>query len=280
VPASTDSIIKKLEEQEKVEGKLPVLLEFYKRLLEIQNRVGQKIGLPNPVFTTEVVKTHAIAGKPLVGFDQLAIDWVLLRQTYKEVVALFKSYEGLFGMLPQEILALSPGLIINKRTVRAWYRGRQIVVPVPLTDDFQTFMGTIFTASIKPFLSREAETLTSLLDMESWRRGYCPICGGNPDFSFLAKDTNARWLVCSRCDTEWLFQRLQCPYCENYDPNKLSYFTVDNTAYRLYVCDQCKHYLKAVDLRQFKEEVLLTLERLTTLDLDRQAQDKGYLPCQ
>ena len=279
MPVRTLSIIKKLEEQEKAEGKLPALLEFYKKLLIIQDRVGQKIGLPNPVFTSEAVKAHAIAGKPLVGFTELAIDWVLLRQTYKEVTALFHSYRELFGTLPQEILALTPGRIINKRTVRAWYRGQQIVTPIPLTDDAQTLLAAFFAAAIKPFLTREAVALSRLLDMETWRRGYCPICGGNPDFSYLAKDTSARWLICSRCDTEWLFQRLQCPYCENYDQNKLSFFTNDNGTYRLYICEQCKHYLKAMDLRQFKDEVLIPLERLTTLDMDRQAQANGYSPC-
>jgi len=279
VPARTDSIIKKLKEQEKAEGKLPTLLEFYKKLLEIQNRVGQKTGVPNPVFTREAVKAHAIAGKPLVGFTELAIDWTLLRQTYKEVTTLSLSYQELFGILPPEILALTPGRVINKRNVRAWYRGQPIVLSTPLTDDTQTLLGAIFSAAIKPFLVREAKALNSLLDMEIWRRGYCPICGGNPDFSYLAKDTSARWLVCSRCDTEWLFQRLQCPYCENYDQNKLSFFTNDRGTHRLYICDQCKHYLKAVDLRQFKEEVLLPLERLITLDLDRQAQANGYSPC-
>lgn len=111
MPARTESIVKKLEEQEKAEGKLPTLLEFYKKLLEIQDRVGQKIGVPNPVFTSEAVKAHAITGKPLVGFAELAIDWALLRQTYKEVAALFQSYQEFFGTLPQEILDLTPGAL-------------------------------------------------------------------------------------------------------------------------------------------------------------------------
>jgi len=280
VSTRTDSIIKKLNEQEKVEGKLPSLLEFYKKLLEIQNSVGKKIAVSNPVFTREQVQAHAIARKPLVGSTELAIDWSLLRQSYREVTALFNQYPEIFGTLPQEFLNLTPGRVINKRTVRAWYRGQPIVTPIPLTDDhLKALLATIFAAAVKPFLYKEAVALSHLLDMEIWRRGYCPICGGNPDFSYLAKDTSARWLVCARCDTEWLFQRLQCPYCENSDQNKLSFFTNDDGTYRLYICDRCKHYLKAVDLRYFKDEVLILLERLTTMDMDRQAQANGYSPC-
>jgi formate dehydrogenase maturation protein FdhE len=280
MPAITCNIIKKLEELKRTEGSLPPLLEFYGKLLEIQERVGHKIKTPNPVFTKETVKAHAIAGKLLLGFDELIIDWVLLRQAYKEVVALLNEYPELFGVIPQEILTLSPGRVVNKRTVRAWFRGRAIVVGMTATNGTQSLLRAAFAAVLGPFLTTEAAALKGLLEPEMWRRGYCPVCGGNPDFSYLTRETGARWLVCSRCDTEWLFQRVQCPYCENYDQNKLSFFTNDDDgSYRLYVCDQCKHYLKAVDLRQFKDEVLLPLERLTTLDMDRQAQEKGYLPC-
>ena len=85
-------------------------------------------------------------------------------------------------------------------------------------------------------------------------------------------------MICSRCDAEWLFQRLQCPYCGTTDQNALSYFTAGDELYRLYVCEQCKHYLKTVDLRQAKSEALMPLERLLTLDMDRQAQEQGYSP--
>ena len=42
------------------------------------------------------------------------------------------------------------------------------------------------------------------------------------------------------------------------------------------VCEQCKQYLNAIDLRQAKEEVMISLERLFTLDIDAQAQQYGY----
>jgi FdhE protein len=278
VPTKTSSMIEKLEKQEKTEGKLPPLLEFYKKLLTIQDRVEQKIDMPYPAFTSEAVRDHALKGKPLIGFTELAIDWLLLRETYKEIAGLFSQHQEIFNKLPEEIKTLTPGRIINKRTVRAWYRGQPIILNAPMTDEAQTLLKTIFASAIKPFLAREAATVSVLLDQESWRRGYCPVCGGNPDFSYIAKDTGARWLICARCDTEWLFQRLQCPYCETFDQKKLSYYTNDSGTYRLYICDECKHYLKTADLRQIEGEILLPLERLTTLDIDRQARKNGYSP--
>ena len=85
-----------------------------------------------------------------------------------------------------------------------------------------------------------------------------------------------RGLLCSRCDAEWLFQRLQCPYCGTQNQAALAYFTDDEGVYRLYVCEQCHKYIKTIDLRHTESEVLV--ERVLTLDMDRQAQEKGYKP--
>ena len=102
------------------------------------------------------------------------------------------------------------------------------------------------------------------------------MCGNKPDFSFLDKEMGMRWLLCSHCDTKWIFQRLQCPYCGTQNQDALAYFTDDKGVYRLYVCEQCHKYIKTIDLRHTGPEVLLPLERILTLDMDRQAQDKGY----
>ena len=106
-----------------------------------------------------------------------------------------------------------------------------------------------------------------------------PCKWGAPDFAYLDKERGARWLLCSRCDAEWLFQRLECPYCGSQDQDSLAYFTDDGGLYRLYVCEQCKRYLKAIDLRQAKSEVLLPLERFLTLEIDAQAHESGYSSC-
>jgi FdhE protein len=99
---------------------------------------------------------------------------------------------------------------------------------------------------------------------------------GKPDFAFIDKEKGARWLLCSRCDTGWLFQRLECPYCGNTDQNELAYFTDDTELYRLYICQRCHSYLKSIDLRKTDSEILLPLERVMTVDMDRQGQEKGY----
>ena len=96
--------------------------------------------------------------------------------------------------------------------------------------------------------------------------------------AYLEEKEGARWLVCSRCDTEWLFRRFECPYCNNNDQAKLGYFTDDKGLYRLYFCEKCRKYIKAIDLRITEEKILFPVERILTLDIDSQALAEGYEP--
>lgn len=117
-------------------------------------------------------------------------------------------------------------------------------------------------------------------DQESWRRGYCPICGSKPDFAYL-KGNGSRWLRCSHCDTEWLFQRLECPYCGNQDQYTLGFYFVegdDSLACRVYVCEKCRHYIGAVDAREVDSKLLRTLERGTIRQLQKEVEALGYTP--
>ena len=277
--ATDNDILKTLEEQKSKEGTLPELLEFYQKLLQIQTRIGQRIDVPNPSFSTEVISEHAQQGKPLITFDELALDWSLLHDTFIEVTATFAEHAELFDLTAKELEESAPDNLLTPEAVKAWFEGARLSSAIPVKDADEALLKNIIHASLKPFLVNYSRALLGSVDQENWRQGYCPICGGNPDIAFLETERGARWLVCSRCDAEWLFQRLECPYCRNKDQSALSYFTDDEGLYRLYLCDQCKHYLKTVDLRKAKSEVLIPLERVLTLDIDRQAQEYGYSPC-
>ena len=269
-------IMQKLEELKAKEGTLPQLLEFYQKLLQVQARVGQRIDVPDPSSISSTINERTEQGKPLIGFDKLAIDWPLLRDTFAEVVNLFAEYPELFGPMPKELRESKPSRVLTKKMVRGWFKGSELSSSVVGKDINQALLKSIIHASLKPLLVSYSKALLGMVEQERWRRSYCPICGGNADFAFLDMERGARWLVCSRCDAEWLFQRLQCPYCGTTDQNALSYFTDDEGLYRLYICEQCKRYLKTIDLRQAKSEVLIPLERLFTLDIDAQARERGY----
>jgi formate dehydrogenase maturation protein FdhE len=69
---------------------------------------------------------------------------------------------------------------------------------------------------------------------------------------------------------------MRCPFCGTADHTKLSYYPGENGVYRLYVCGECSRYLKTVDLREVGREVLLPVERITTIAMDAAARKAGY----
>lgn len=132
----------------------------------------------------------------------------------------------------------------------------------------------VFNNALHPFLRTYAQVLSPFVDISIWFRTDCPVCGGEPDFAALAKETGARTLLCARCDFEWSFWRGTCPFCECDDPDQQKYFASDDQVYRLYVCEECGRYIKTIDLRQVADERVLPVERILTIPLDLAAQQR------
>jgi FdhE protein len=131
--------------------------------------------------------------------------------------------------------------------------------------------------ALKPYLVWAAEQIIPHLDQGLWKQGYCPVCGGPPDLAFLREETGARRLVCSRCNSQWRYRRVGCPFCDNVDHNQIVYYPSEDKVYRLYVCHACQRYLKTVDLRQTADRpVVANVERITTVAMDVAAQQQGY----
>lgn len=247
----------------------PELIDFYRRLLIIQSTVP-----PREVSSSQDMSRRLDQGQPLLQFDELNPDWSEVGAVFTQVVSLFGQYPQLFGQIPQDLSNV--GLAQLREAARAWFEGTTLPPTMLANSDSVAVLETILQETVRPFLASYAKALLSHVNQERWRHGYCPVCGGNPDFAYLDKEPGARWLVCCRCDAEWLFQRLECPYCGNQDQNTLAYFTDDEGRYRLYVCERCRQYLKAIDLRQAKDRAIISLERIFTLGIDTQAQERGY----
>ena len=273
-----NKIIRKLEEQEQEEGALPLLLQFYRELVQIQSGTEERIGTPNIVISSEAINKYTAKGLPLLSFDRLDINWVLLQDVFARVGATFAKYPELFGDIPERFQTPGAGRLLTKRIAAAWFKGKPLPQATLTKAVNNNLNQAIIHAALKPFLTSHAKTLIGFINQENWRRSFCPICGGAPDFAYLDTERGSRWLLCSRCDTEWLFQRLGCPYCNTQNQDDLTYYTDEEGLYRLYVCEHCHRYLKTIDLQKATTEALLPLERLYTLDLDKQAQQKGYTP--
>ena len=113
-------------------------------------------------------------------------------------------------------------------------------------------------------------------DQTHWTQIYCPVCGGAPDLASRGEESGARHLLCSRCNGQWLYRRMSCPFCGATDHTKLSYYPSEDEVYRLYVCQECRRYLKTVDLRKATRAISLPVERVATIAMDAGAQKEGY----
>lgn len=273
-------ILQKLDEMGQREGELPSFVQLYRQVLRLQSEVRSQLATPKSNLGQDVVSDRLSQGIPLLPFEDLLLDWAQVQALLQEII---RSVAKDSPDASKEVKTL--GNILSEKAVleeviRAWYEGSSLI-PIAMRHSIDSeLLGLVVAAVVKPFLSAHSEVLLPKVDQESWRRRYCPICGGRPDFAYLDEERGARWLLCSRCDAEWLFQRLECPYCGTQNQNDLAYLTdeAESYLYRLYVCEQCRTYIKAIDFRHTESEVLLPLERMMTIDMDRQAQEKGYNP--
>ncbi len=269
--SGAEAILRHLETKAAREGNLSRLLEFYRQMLGIQVSVENRLTSFSPTIGDNgTVAARLSQGTPLLDVNDLTTHIDLLEQSFREVAASFAQYPDLFGNIPCLDTALTPG------EARAWLESSEMPAMVTGSGIKVEVLQAMLQSAFKPLLSSAARSLLPRVKQETWRRSYCPVCGGCADLAYLDKAGGARWLMCARCDAAWLFQRLECPGCGTQEQDALSYLTDETGRYRLYLCEKCKHYLKAVDLRQGEDEVLLPLERFYTLDLDRQARSLGY----
>ncbi len=275
MPGLNNKTLEKIDEWGEHTEAPPELVEFYRRLLQIQTKARRRVGVPKVSLSAETVAGRLGQGRPLLVFRELDLDWARLRRFLREVASVFAAYPGLFQSALPEPAELFKGSLL-KRAFRVWFEGKKLPPAAVPAGVSQHLLDDIIQAALWPFLAGYAKALIGLVNQESWRRGYCPVCGGRPDIAFLDRERGSRWLVCGRCDAQWLYQRLECPFCGNQAQKDLAYYTDDSGLYRLYVCEQCRQYLKTIDLRQIDEEVIINLERLFTLSLDAQAREQGY----
>jgi len=109
----------------------------------------------------------------------------------------------------------------------------------------------------------------------------CPTCGGSPQLSYFAVSGEAlvsgpRYLVCSRCATNWVFSRMTCAGCGEATGTKLPIFQEQQRFPHARVdgCRSCRRYLLTFDLRRDTRAVPV-VDEIAALPLDLYAIDQG-----
>jgi FdhE protein len=246
-------------------------ITFYLKLLAIQAEIERQLPLPQIDLERSQLEQRLRTGQPLFNPAEHPLDRPLVNKTFLRIAELFAEYPEVAGPVPQSFFNDEP-----YRWITAWLESGEVPLEVKEDPARAALWNAIAQQTVRPFLLGYTQALAGRYSQDAWRRSYCPVCGSAADFSYLDKEVGSRFLVCPTCSSEWQFQRTQCPYCLNADTTSLSFYTDETGLHRLYLCERCRSYLKAIDLRKTTEKINLAVESLTTLHLDRHASEMGY----
>jgi FdhE protein len=271
----TKKILDKLAEAEQP---LPDSLELYRLILTTQSKFKLPALSKSLPLLEKKAQARLAQSKPMITFSDLKIDWNEVQKTFQGINKLASEFLDPEDEEIEELNRLASDQQLLKSTVKKWFGIGTVSRKSTAKDiSIDPVIYSIIQASMHPLLAAYADGLLHLVHQKSWNRRYCPVCGGSPDFAFLDKEKEGlRWLLCSRCDAQWRFFRIACPYCDNRDQKSLACYIDEKGTYRLYVCEMCHRYIKTIDERKAESEVLLPLERVLTLDMDRQAYESNY----
>jgi formate dehydrogenase maturation protein FdhE len=248
-------------------------------LVQLQRRVQSRIPLPAVTLAAAEIQAHVRDGRPLLRFEHLPLNWSDFRFVLRETAATLRRHEAIEDDEARRVEALARDGNALEPIVQRWFAaisGRTAAAPPAASADAETSgLDHVFTLAMRPFLVRCAEAAHSRLDLAGWRWGYCPVCGGEPEFAAITPAAE-RFLVCGRCTARWKFDPLTCPFCGNNDRTRITSFASRDGMYRIAACDVCTRYLKAHDGRRAARPLMLPVDTVATLPLDAAAMQKGY----
>jgi FdhE protein len=267
-------ILQEVRRQADKRPELADTIELHCELLEAQARA--QVSPARVALSGEEASARLQQGDPLLSPESLEVDGqalaglcdqicLIVAERRPELAETLAKIRAWLGERRQRIEALA-GEYLREGRVR---EGEEAGLDGKL-------LAFILNNALRPFLRAQAQALGLSVDDSVWYRGRCPICGGEPDLAALERESGRRRLLCSRCDSEWTFQRVGCPFCGNEDPRQLAYYPSEDQVYRLSVCERCRRYLKTIDLRQVAGERLLAAERILTAAMDVAALNAGY----
>ena len=249
-------------------------------LVDMQRRVQARLPLPWLEIDADWLRHQQEAGRPLVRFADIPLDWTDFRLTFRHTAEILRRYDALEPADYDRIVALARDGDALQPVVRQWYAATAGVDGQdgrhrPALDGPPNLEQVLLLA-LRPFLARCVEVLMPRVDVSPWRHGHCPFCGWEPDFAVITPAADRR-LVCGRCLAQWSFAPLTCPFCSNDDRTRITSFATRDGRYRVYACDECRRYLKAYDGRTASRPLMVSVDAIATLPLDAAAMQRGYV---
>jgi hypothetical protein len=246
-------------------------------LVDMQRRVQSRVPLPRIQLDPAWAAAQQAAGRPLVRFDDIPLEWSDFRLTFRQTADILQRFEALERPDHEKIVSIGRDGNALEPLVKRWYDMTSGVAggdKKPPSEGPES-LNQVLVLALRPFLARCAEALTQGVDTSGWGHGHCPFCGWEPDFSVITPSAERR-LICGRCVGQWTFASLTCPFCGNDDRTLISSFATRDGRYRVSACDVCRRYIKAYDARNAARPVIVSVDSIATLPLDAAAIQRGY----
>jgi formate dehydrogenase formation protein len=272
-PRSETREIVELKRLKTEQPELGSAVDMQLALVEMQRRVQSRVPLPWISADATWLQEQQRAGRALVRFADIPLDWTDFRLTFRQTADILRRFDALDAADHKAIVDLAREGNTLEPIVVQWYEatsGGDAARP----SEAPANIDQVLVLALKPFLSRCAEVLTQRTTVSS--NANCPFCGWEPEFAVFTQGGD-RQLICGRCAGQWPFSPTACPFCGNDDRGRLTSFSTRDGRYRVSACDACKRYLKAYDARYASRPVMVAVDSIATLPLDAIAMQRGYV---
>jgi FdhE protein len=249
-------------------------------LLDAVRRVQVRVATAPGSLGAETIAQRLAGGRPLLDFDRLSIEWTEARLLFRQITDVLRRHDAIEDATSTRLHEIGRSASFPE-LARRWYEKGH-------TDSGLEMIEEVLTWALRPFLCRAAEVLQKRASFGAggdggghtpafgaWKRGECPVCGGEPDFACITM-AGERQLICGRCQTRWPTEAFACPFCGESERERITSFATPDGTYRVTACHSCRRYLKTLDGRRAGRGAMPNVDAIATLPLDAVVMQKGF----
>jgi FdhE protein len=220
---------------------LEEILAFYDKVLTAQQQTQHETAIPEIDLPEERLRLKVEEGFPLIDRQDFQVDRDSFTELLRKICHLSMEENPVLAAAGKTLLeAMDSGkLDLGKLTTALLQNDTKAIEAVAEDLDVTTPVVQALTKlSLQPSLLASVQAVAQRAAIDEWQYGYCPVCGGPPAMAALVGE--------------------------------------GDDLYRVYVCEQCRGYLKVMDTREGGDARTLAVDDVASGHLDLLAEEEGY----